>query len=356
MQSGARRLWLGVAMTAALARGCTDVGDSSAVPGADAAAASQDDAGVGLADGAGETSEGGPPESTDAPVVQQETGAVDARVPEVDAGQTTDPDAALEAASVEDTSVPDSTSPDAGGRDATVADGGAGDAGVGDAGAADAGAGDVVADTDVDSAASDTGPDGAEVADAGGALGPCTLAGQVGCVQCQYNNGAGGTLPNTTQLCTPTEAALVQHDIATGSATAPGPDPSGSCYACAASSGCLDDSAFNDKGNECEDLAGAGSASACEATLHCVLGSSCGTTAISACFCGTAPVSGSCAASGPSNAANGACMTLEAAGLGFASSDGLDVLKNFTSTTLPSGVANNIFQCAASNSCDACLK
>ena len=65
--------------------------------------------------------------------------------------------------------------------------------------------------------------------------------------------------------------------------------------------------------------------------------------------------SGSCANVGATNAANGACDSQEATGLGLASNDGLDILKNFTSTTLSSGVANNIFQSAMSNNCGQCL-
>ena len=173
---------------------------------------------------------------------------------------------------------------------------------------------------------------------------------------CQFNDGTSGSLPNTTKTCTPTEAALAsRHDIATGHATAPGADPDGSCYACAAEAGCLDDSSFNDTSHECEDLSGA-NATACEATLACVLGSSCAASGeVSTRHCGAAPVSGSSRAVGATNAASGACVTTEAAGLGLATNDGLDVLKSFTSTTLPSGVRNNVFQCAVSNGCDACL-
>ncbi len=76
---------------------------------------------------------------------------------------------------------------------------------------------------------------------------------------------------------------------------------------------------------------------------------------MSSCYCGTAPVSGTCANVGSTNAANGACDSQEATGLGLAENDGLDILKNFTSTTLASGVANNIFQAAISNNCGQCL-
>ncbi len=180
---------------------------------------------------------------------------------------------------------------------------------------------------------------------------PCTTAGQTGCVQCQGSTGG---------LCTPTEAALVQQDITKGLATAPGADPAAGCYTCVFNAGGLDDVTFHDVGHECGDLPSANQAS-CTATLSCILANSCAWggsvsgSAVSSCYCGTAPISGTCANVGTSNAANGACDNQEAAGLGLAENDGLDILKNFTSTTLASGVANNIFQSAISNNCGQCL-
>jgi hypothetical protein len=324
--------------------GCTDVGDSSAVPGLGGATLVDDDAGLGESG-----AEGAPSASEDAPAASENDDAPAAVGPD-DSGAV-------------DSAAPVAASEDAGGFDAgifdaTVPD----DASLEDAGVADTGAPDAtIADSGADAGTADAGFDAGPVLDsgtdaAGGALAPCTRAGQSNCVQCQYNNGASGTFPNADQVCTPTEAALVQHDIASGLATTAGADPNGSCYQCAALSGCLDDSEFADKGHECEDLAGSTSQAQCEATLTCILGSSCGSAALSACYCGTAPVSGSCAAVGSSNAASGACVAAEATGLGFTSNDGLDILKNFTSTTLPAGVANNIFQCATSNDCTTCLQ
>ena len=182
-------------------------------------------------------------------------------------------------------------------------------------------------------------------------LSPCTTAGQTGCVQCQGNTGG---------VCTPTEAAIVQRDITKGFATAAGADPAAGCYTCLFNAGGLDDTTFGDTGHECGDLPSASQA-ACTTTLSCLLANPCAwggsiaTSAVSTCYCGTAPVSGTCANVGSTNAANGACDTQEAAGLGFAANDGLDILKNFTSTTLSSGIANNIFQTAISNNCGQCL-
>jgi len=184
------------------------------------------------------------------------------------------------------------------------------------------------------------------------ALAPCTVAGQTNCVQCQGNS---------TNLCTPTEAALVQLDIKKGLATAAGPDPTAGCYTCLFNAGGIDDTVFNDVGHECADVSGAANQTACTSTLSCILSSSCAwggsvtASAVSSCYCGTAPVSGTCANVGSTNAANGACDAQEATGLGFAANDGLDILKNFTSTTLASGVANNIIQTAISNGCGQCL-
>ena len=72
------------------------------------------------------------------------------------------------------------------------------------------------------------------------------------------------------------------------------------------------------------------------------------------CYCGTAGVSSSCNAVGSANAANGACAAQIAAGLGFAENDGHDILVNLISRSLPSGVADRIFQSAISNSCNTC--
>jgi len=180
-------------------------------------------------------------------------------------------------------------------------------------------------------------------------LAPCTT-GTAGCVQCQ-----GNTTGATANECTPTEAAFVAHDIAKGKATAPGPDPSGSCYACLLGGGCLDDTQFSDTGKECEDAIATGTTAQCSTVISCILGSSCASSAVSTCYCGTASVSGACQGNPAPGPINGACDTQISTGLGFALTDGTDNTKNLTDITRAAGRADQIFQCAQSNSCAACL-
>jgi hypothetical protein len=181
-------------------------------------------------------------------------------------------------------------------------------------------------------------------------LAPCTT-GTAGCVQCQGNNTGAGA-----NLCSPTEVQFVQHDIATGKATAPGPDPAGSCYTCLLGGGCIDDTQFTDTGHECEDtLATFGTAAECESVISCILGSSCAASAVSTCYCGTAGVSTACQGNPAPGPINGSCDTQIATGLGFPVTDGTDNTKNLTDVTRAAGKADQIFQCAQSNACAACL-
>jgi hypothetical protein len=216
-------------------------------------------------------------------------------------------------------------------------------------------------DTGVDTGAPDTGAPDTGAPDTGVDAGPlvaCTTAGQTNCVKCQGNETGAG---NSGGLCTPTEVAFVNKDIAAGIATAPGDDPAAGCYSCLSAAGCLDDTAFADTNKECGDLTGATNQSNCQATLACILSNACvwgGTHAsshVSTCYCGTAPPSGSCASAAPNGAANGVCDTQIASGNGFAVNDGSNNLSHLTDSTLASGKADQIFQCALSNSCDQCL-
>jgi hypothetical protein len=197
--------------------------------------------------------------------------------------------------------------------------------------AIDAGAPDSGTVVDGDAGSADTTP----------ALVPCTSAGQTGCIACSGNTGG---------VCSPTEALLVQKDIAAGNAaTTP-------CYSCVLNAGCIDDTAFGDHGIECGDLTGtfgsSGSASSnlCLSTLQCILTTSCAASSVSGCYCGSS-VGPNCV-SAPSP--DGACYTQEVTGLGLTTNQ--DVLKNFTNFTLPSGMANQFAQCALSNGCGACLQ
>jgi hypothetical protein len=174
----------------------------------------------------------------------------------------------------------------------------------------------------------------------------CTTSGQTGCVQCQ--GSAGGA-------CTPTEAAFVNYDIAKGFATVAGPDPAAGCYTCLVSKLGLDATTNPLSGSlECGDLTGTGDTGSadCLATLNCIIGSSpsCASVATNACYCGTQPVSGACSTAG----GNGVCAAQEAAGLGLPVTSGQAILEAYGSTTLSSGVANNIFQTALSNGCTQC--
>ncbi len=128
------------------------------------------------------------------------------------------------------------------------------------------------------------------------------------------------------------------------------------CYSCLLNGGCLDDTLFGDHGFECEDPLTTGTSAECQSVIACVLDSSCASSAVSGCYCGTASVSGACQGNPAPGPINGACATPIATGLGFAVSDGTDNTKNLTDTTRAAGRADQIFQCAQSNGCTACLQ
>jgi hypothetical protein len=260
-----------------------------------------------------------------------------------------------------DASAGDDAGDDAGdgstGDDAAEASAGddAGDASTGDD-AADASTGDDATAGDDGSTAdagADVGVDATtDAGDDGGALGPCTTPNQTGCVPCSGN--ASG-------VCTPTEARFVQHDIAGGLATLDAGATASSCYACLVQAGCVDDTQFGDTGHECGDLSATFDAGAqsgtpdttlCLGTIDCILQSSCATSDVASCYCGPANTGSACVTA----TANGACVQPEVDGLGFPAGDNADVLKNFTDTTKPSGMANQIFLCAATNGCTTCLQ
>jgi hypothetical protein len=340
---------LTLAATTASGVGCSDSGDSSAVPGPEGGPDSTLDSGVGLGD---DTS----------------TPGDDTSVPGVDTG--TGPDTGMENDTGADSEVVDSGADSPTGEDAadsTVADTGTGmDSTVADTGhemdsaldtgtemdsGADTGSGmDSMADTGQDSeadSAADTGTDtGADASDGSTPLAPCTTAGQTNCVQC---NGW------TTGLCTPTEAILVQHDIDKGFATTAGPDPAGSCYNCLLMSACIDDSTFGDSQLECEDSKiTVGTAAECRATLACAIASGCAASAVAPCYCGTASVATACQGNPAPGPINGACATQIATGLGFPVTDGTDNTKDLETNTRASGMAGVILQCVLSNNCTAC--
>jgi hypothetical protein len=185
-------------------------------------------------------------------------------------------------------------------------------------------------------------------------LHPCTTVGDTNCVQCQLND----TAPNANKTCTPTEAKIVAYDIKQGQATAPGPDPAGSCYTCLAQNSCLDDTHLGDTNLECEDgNITTGTAALCEAVIDCIFGSNmgmgtCAKTSVATCYCGTAPLTLSC--QGNPSAANGVCAPQIAAALGFPTQDGTDNTAHFTDAFRAGGAADQIFSCAHTNNCTAC--
>lgn len=348
--------------------GCTDLGDSSAVPGGPEAsddAAGDSTANPGEAATSGQTTAVGDSEgTTPIPDTGAAQGASDADGEAEDAGPYSTPaDGASDS-----------------GPDASVGGGGgnAGDAGASEAGidstVADASALDVESSSAVDTGAGDAVVDGGgqHVSEAGGLV-PCTVAGQTDCVECDGNATGMGS---NGGLCEPAEAIFVQLDIDNGTVTAPGVDPfdpdnpsdptKSGCYPCLYNNGCIDDTAFGDEGHECGDLpagnftAGDGTvglySTDCVAVLQCATGTTCAnsTSGVENCYCGPGGGSPSnCPNNGP--ATNGACKTAETNGFLFMPDDSTDILKNYSDKAEPSGRANQIFVCARANSCMQCL-
>ncbi len=366
-----------LAAMAAVTAGCSDVGDSSAVPQADASALDaplQGDAGGGGDDSSGDDSAGGDDSSTgddsssgddtttplgdDANVgidMGVGDGEVDASVGDgttadaEDAGASDAPSGADAPEAAGDDAGADSSA-DTGAADTGTADTGAADTGAKDSGAIDSGARDAEgADATIDSSAPEAGGDATE---AGGALVPCTTAGQTNCVKCDgWSNG----------VCTATEAVLVQHDIDKHFVTGPGvesytPGSPSPCYECLLTGGCLDDSTFGDMGNECGDSLTVGTAGDCITTLTCLVHSGCAVSAVSTCYCGTAGVATACQGNPAPGPINGACASEIAAGIGFPETDGTDITKNLTDKTRASGIGDQVMQCANSNGCTGCLQ
>jgi hypothetical protein len=345
--------------------GCSDVGDNFAIP-----PQGMPDASVEAAPGGAETGSPG-----DGPLTE-------AQSPDATRDGTAGGDATLDATPGEDGKSSEaggepeaSTTPDTGTKDApgdgAEADGtGPADApaDIEETGIADSGT-DAGIDGSVAESGSDAGADGGaeagaeagedapadvgpEAADAGPTLVPCTTAGQTGCVQCQHS-------PTRNGVCTPTEAALVQHDIDIHVATAPGADPADGCYTCLDSKLALDDDRGN-TGNECEDSIPIGTTAECEAVLSCILhsgngtaGSSCAATVVDNCYCGPAAPGSTCQTAG--SGVNGVCASQSAAGLGFPLSDNADILRHFTDQMWATGVATTFFQYAITNHCPNCL-
>jgi hypothetical protein len=330
---GASSALFGLVVIFLSAAACTDVGDNSSAP-------PELDSGA-LSDG---TLTDSPPEAD---------GGEDATAGDTGAGaQDAGPeDAGSADAGAEETSPPDVGAPEGG--DATIADSGAADS-SGDTGGPETGAPDAKAD----SATAEAG------VDASGGLAPCTAANPTNCVGC---------FGSDNNVCSTTEALFVSLDIAKGIVTSPGVEPMddvNNCYSCLVDNSCLDSPSMAVSGKECEDLSGnfangsgasVPATATCQAVVSCIVGPAgqqCGSSAngLNFCYCGTGGGPSSQCQGANAPMVNGACVNQEVAGFAYAKTDASDILAHFGTKSQPSGIANNIFACAVSNSCTQCLQ
>jgi hypothetical protein len=346
---------------------CSDVGDSSAVPveGADAADATK-------------TVAAGSDAEDEAVEASPQTGATDTGTPATstsDTGPAEVSEAGLDSTiSMEmgspDTGGPDETStPDAGGPDSAGGPdtGGPETGGPPDTGAPEAGGSGMDSGGGSDSAAGDSSVEAglvdAGAGDATKAEGGGTGTGPTPCVTAP----CASTGPNSVEcsgsannVCTPTEAVVVDRDIAKGNLTGGQLTPFKSCYGCLVNNGGLDDTT-GDHGHECGDVTGSATltgelgSQACLDTLSCIIAQQCATSdPVAECLCGTAAGT-ACLDPG---AANGPCLQNEINGLDIGTGTTLGTLtegdptatqKAFKTTTLGSGLANSIMGFAYTN-------
>jgi hypothetical protein len=356
--------------------GCSDVGDSSAVPGdeasegeaavsdtsapeqegGDATMSAPSSADASDATMVGQQSE--PPDGAESPDTEMTGLSIDA--PAVSPEGSNSPPEAGPGDAPSDSPMPDAQS-----------DAYANDAG-GD-GATDAQAADAAADSGADGQADGAAPDAA--IDASGpspcTTSPCAVSGP-NSVKCDGNTG----MNEPAGVCSPTEAFLVSRDIAKKNLTAAGQltpyvplTKTGSCYECMVYNDCIDDDTNGDTGKECGDvtkaaLDGEPGPQECLDTLECMQTSMCDTAdPPAACFCGTAS-GADCLTAG---AANGPCLNLEIDGIGVGTcsttypaakscteGDPIASAKAYADVTWPAGNANALLGCAYSNCKAAC--
>jgi hypothetical protein len=177
--------------------------------------------------------------------------------------------------------------------------------------------------------------------------GPCIFGDGGASCPCVGANDAGG--------CTATEQLLMCKD------------PSGLCYQCMLTNGCIDDApvgsipgvtTYGDVGLECEDLAsgvymGETQEQLCLDAVTCALASGCGgaapPNAASSvnCYCGT--VTGTvCSAGG----AVGQCASAQATAA--KSSVPTEIIGRASNSAFPIGMADSMIQCAITNGCTRC--
>jgi hypothetical protein len=185
---------------------------------------------------------------------------------------------------------------------------------------------------------------------------PCASSGP-NSVQCDHTAAMNGA-------CTPTEAIIVNRDIAKGFVTG-STLTAGSCYECLVTATCIDDN-VGDTGNECGDLTGTvGSGAqaaetktqACLNTLTCIApattAASCSlqpSDGISNCYCGPAFPSISACNGASGSTVNGACVGVETDGFGATSATPPStILGEIAAKSFGSGMANAILKCAGTN-------
>jgi hypothetical protein len=197
---------------------------------------------------------------------------------------------------------------------------------------------------------------------------PCADSGP-NSAQCDGNVSLfdDGGMDGGNGVCTATEAAFVTLDLENDNF---GPDAG--CYYCLWQAGCLDDGFYQDTDHECADLDGVpaivdaggqffngqgvyvAAVSTCLQTLQCIIDSRCSDASNDAldCYCGAGMTSTAC-----DNTTNptGVCLTPELNGFKYNNLNPTQLLLNFTDTSEPSGMANQIFTCAAVNNCTACF-
>jgi hypothetical protein len=353
------RIWALPLLLAILqAAACSDVGDSTAVPGEDAAQGDGTSGSSGTSTGGDDSASSGASSgsgSGDDATTDSGTAAspdADATVGE-EAGET--PDGETQEAATE-ASTPDSGG-DAG-SDATI-EAGAPDTGTPDAGSdatVDSGTPDATADS---GGTNEAGPGDAGNEASSGGPSPCTSAPCAAqgpnSVICDGNNQHGN-------VCTATEALLVAQDIKAGRLTAAGqlepgdpsnPTATNSCYECMFNAGGLNDDQFaSDIGNECGDvlpnapLINAGNpVQVCLDTLTCLISHNLAdSNPPTAAYCGTATAN---ACQTTVGAANGVCLSVETNGLGTTTPG--SVIANYTTKTFAAGMANALAGFAFTN-------
>jgi hypothetical protein len=360
-------------LTLACVVGCSDVGDSSALPGPtspNSDSASEFDVFAGD-DGTDSTVEGGSASPDD--VLVAATDGSDA------ASTRSEPDLSDGPSGTEMTPATVGGSLESGATDVASADGSV------DSTVQDANADSLVPDAKADAtAAADGESRDSESIDGQGTdsgidatgpspctTSPCAASGP-NSVECDGNMGMNAP----TGVCTPTEVRLVDRDIRNGNLTAAGQlkpyilsTKTGSCYECMVFNDCIDNDVNGDTGKECADVTVATldtepGPQECLDTFDCIESNMCDTANPPAsCFCGTAS-GASCLTAG---AANGPCLNLEIDGLAVGTcsttypaakscteGDATATSKAYDDQTRPAGNANSLLGCAFANCKELC--